>query len=365
LVNSWIASFDNLQIGDNETIKKIRLRIGAGEMGDAEMLIGADFFLSHRVYVANSERKMFLTYAGGPVFSLTSDLPPAVSAAANVNVPSGPEPTDADGYSRRAQVAAARRDFPRAIADLSRAIDLAPAQPLYRYQRAKAYAANDQLDLALADADQGLKLKPDDVDLLLLRAVVRVRKSDLASVAELAVQDFDAADRAAAPSADIRSALGSAYSEAIEATGNSALYARALKQFDLWIKYHPDDEKLPSVLNGRCWLGAITGQALARSLEDCNRSLRMRPKMANVLDSRGLVQLRLGAIDRSIADYDLALAANPKAAMSLYGRGIAKARKGDAGGAKADIAAALAINPDSAKRFGNFGLPAPVTAGTE
>ena len=47
------------------------------------MLIGADFFLSHHVYVANSQRKLYFTYNGGPVFNLTT----TPGAAANSAVP--------------------------------------------------------------------------------------------------------------------------------------------------------------------------------------------------------------------------------------------------------------------------------------
>jgi hypothetical protein len=32
--------------------------------------LGADFLRSHRVLVAHSQRKMYFTYAGGPVFPL-------------------------------------------------------------------------------------------------------------------------------------------------------------------------------------------------------------------------------------------------------------------------------------------------------
>jgi len=35
------------------------------------MLIGADFFLSHRVYVASSQNRLYFTYNGGPVFDLS------------------------------------------------------------------------------------------------------------------------------------------------------------------------------------------------------------------------------------------------------------------------------------------------------
>jgi hypothetical protein len=32
------------------------------------MLLGADFLRAHRVYVAHSQRRMYFTYEGGPVF---------------------------------------------------------------------------------------------------------------------------------------------------------------------------------------------------------------------------------------------------------------------------------------------------------
>ena len=42
------------------------------------MLLGADFLRSHRVLVAHSQRKIYFTYAGGPVFARA---PPAGRAA--------------------------------------------------------------------------------------------------------------------------------------------------------------------------------------------------------------------------------------------------------------------------------------------
>ena len=36
--------------------------------GLPEMLIGADFVRSHRIYVALGQRKVYFSYLGGPVF---------------------------------------------------------------------------------------------------------------------------------------------------------------------------------------------------------------------------------------------------------------------------------------------------------
>ena len=42
-----------------------------------DMIIGADFFLAHRIYVARSQGKIYFTYKGGPVFqNFAGDTPP-------------------------------------------------------------------------------------------------------------------------------------------------------------------------------------------------------------------------------------------------------------------------------------------------
>ena len=71
-VHSWIAPLHSFKIGDEE-IRDTKLYIG--DIGTSlassdEMLLGADFFLSHRIYVANSRDKLYFTYNGGPVFNV-------------------------------------------------------------------------------------------------------------------------------------------------------------------------------------------------------------------------------------------------------------------------------------------------------
>jgi aspartyl protease len=64
---TWIAPFASFKIGDEELPAP---RIRMGDIGaPIDMLLGADFFLSHRIYVANGRRMIYFTYNGGPVFS--------------------------------------------------------------------------------------------------------------------------------------------------------------------------------------------------------------------------------------------------------------------------------------------------------
>ena len=65
-VNAWVGVFKSVKVGDEE-IQNGPLEIGASD-ADFDMLIGADFFLSHHVYVANSQGRIYFAYEGGPVF---------------------------------------------------------------------------------------------------------------------------------------------------------------------------------------------------------------------------------------------------------------------------------------------------------
>ena len=84
-VDYWIGPFRSFTIG-NETIRDTQIRFG-DMYKDAtyrstgsnlshqirvwhSMLLGADFLRSHRVLVAHSQRKIYFTYTGGPVFQL-------------------------------------------------------------------------------------------------------------------------------------------------------------------------------------------------------------------------------------------------------------------------------------------------------
>jgi len=66
-VMTHLAPFATLKVGDEE-IRNLHLRIGDTRDG-TDLLLGADFFASHRIYVSNSQHKLYFTYNGGQVFS--------------------------------------------------------------------------------------------------------------------------------------------------------------------------------------------------------------------------------------------------------------------------------------------------------
>jgi tetratricopeptide (TPR) repeat protein len=353
-VQSWIATFDSFKIGDEE-VRNARLRLSDARLPHSGMLIGADFFLSHRIYVASSQHKLYFTYNGGTVFNLTETVAStsAQNPASNGVIPaeSAPadgaaQPTDAAGYSRRGTAFAARRDFEHAITDLTRACELAPNEPSYFYQRGMAHWENKQPALAMADFDQALKLKPDELSTLVARAELHMRYRDNAA----GIVDLNAADRIAPKEADVRMRMADLYLHAGE-------FAAAVSQYSLWIGVRDrNDVLMPQAMNARCRARALWGRELEQALADCNTALKLTPDNAAFLDSRGLVQLRRGDYDKAITDYDRGTRLQPKSAWPQYGRGVAKLRKGLTTAGEADIAAATALQPNIAEEAKKYGI---------
>jgi len=148
---TWRGRFASFKIGGEE-ITNFELLFGDIALYDnTDMLIGVDFFLSHRILVSNSQHRLYFTYNGGPVFNLDRPLPPAEaksdaapasppSANAQPGAPaadSSDAPQTADDFARRAAAFMATRDYEKAIADLSQAVNLAPNEPRYPYERAR------------------------------------------------------------------------------------------------------------------------------------------------------------------------------------------------------------------------------------
>lgn len=385
----WSAPVDTFQIG-GEKVQHAHLLIAdldpahrVGEVGAElpDMLLGEDFFLSHRIYVAYSQRKLYFTYNGGPLFNL--NLPQVLSGAAKPPATQGAAPlasattaaqqgsdapTDADGYRRRGMAFASMREFDRALADLTRACDLAPRDMQNHYQRAVIYLQDRQFKSALQDFNTALTLQPDDIEAHMARAELLQSHPDAdRTEAETEVKsDLDAVSRLATPDASERLTVGVLY-------GRLGDYPQAIDQIDQWLSHHPLKDDQATGLNSLCWLRATGNRDLHEALDDCNRALALRPHAADaelgtligrtiasddpaVLDSRALVYLRLGRPEDAARDYASALQINPRMPTSLYGRGLAEFRLGEKAQGQDDLTAAQKLDSGIAQYFAKMGL---------
>jgi tetratricopeptide (TPR) repeat protein/predicted aspartyl protease len=374
-VKTYIARFDSFRIGDSEEIKNAPLRFADLDAAFGDMLLGADFFVSHHIFVANHEHRLFLSYNGGPVFDLArkggpenagrekggqangapasgdalTEPAPGPDAPAQAATATPASAADAAVIARRGAASAARRDFAHALSDLTKAIELEPDEPEYYFERANAYLGNRQADLALADFDRAIELKNDFLAAYLPRAAIHLQRNDKPA----AMADFATLDRLAAPQADARLALAQLYSRVQE-------YSPAIAQYDLWIKNHPDDARMLNALGGRCLASALQDQDLDGGRKDCDRSIHLadkrNPANARLYANRGLLLLRQGDYRHAVEDFDTDLKIEPKNARALYGRGVAEARLNKRAESDRDIAAAAALAPKIAEEFGHFGI---------
>jgi tetratricopeptide (TPR) repeat protein len=357
---SYIVPVASFKIGDDEEIKNTHLRVAGIRLGDADMLVGADFFLSHRIFVSNSQHKLYLTYNGGPVFNL-ANAAPAPSASASEVQSTDVQPTsqtpetvadvasDAAEYGRLGAALASRHEFERALADLSKAIELDPNGSDYLFDRAKIYMQTGQTPLALADLDAVLALKPQSMEAYISRAQIRLGQKNNAGV----LADLDAAAALAPPRGDVRLSLAQLYAGAES-------FAAAIKQWDLWIESHPVDSRFVGALGERCYLKALQNQDLPGGLSDCNRALALanmrNPDNATLWANRGMVRLRQGAYEKAIADFDDALEKQPKNVRALYGRGVARIRQSKRQEGESDIDAAVRLSPKIKENLQAYGI---------
>lgn len=348
-LKTWTVTIDSFSVG-SETIQHSQMQVLDGRIGDdTDMLLGVDFLLAHRMFIANSKKKAYFTYNGGRVFTY-AEAPDdgAAHDGDHAVADNGEAPKTAGDYALLGQAHLSRGESRAAIADLDEAIRMAPDQAAYYGTRAMARAADKQTDAALTDLDKALSLDPKNFDALRMRAELRFARKDFTGAASDA-----AVASAAAPAGSSR------------ARSIAALYiqldqpAAALPILDDWIRLHSDDALLGSVLNERCWARALSNQMLDDALKDCRKAIRRDGAHAAYLDSLGLVELRLGQYAESIKAYEQATTLMPRSAWSRYGLGLAKVRSGQTDAGNADLAAARALDPQIEARATKFGLAAP------
>ncbi len=344
----WVAPIRKFEIG-GEVIANNRLRVADLDMkfdqGSIDMLLGIDFFLSHRIYIAKHERRMFFTYNGGPVFAHNTVAAEADSASGAAGTQDAGLPKDAAGYAQRAAVFIAQRDFDHALTDLDRACELAPQVAENFAWRGVVHLALAQRAQAAQDFDTALRLDPAQADARLQRAGLRSDAGDR----DGALEDMAVLDSALAPQANFRLALAQIYAKL-------DLPEQALKQWALWIPAHPHQEGLASVLNSRCWTRTLLGVDLDKARDDCDQAIDLQPDNAAFIDSRAWLRLRRSELRDALADFNRSLKLRPDLASSLYGRGIVRRRLGDEQQGNSDLEAARKLSPGIDTNMARYGL---------
>ncbi|WP_457419663.1 aspartyl protease family protein [Roseateles sp. P5_E7] len=341
-VRSWTAQLSAFELGGEKIVNNF-LQVDETDHLQEDMLIGLDYFLSHRIYVSRLQSKVYATWNGGPVFARSPTDGQYDSRYAAL--PADIAPDDAGALARRGEAAAARGEFSKALADLDRACELAPKAEANFLARARVHLAMRDFAKARLDLDQALSLHPGLHEALAVRGSMRAATGDR----DGALADLATLDAGLPPSAHLRERMADIY-VALD------LVPEALRQWELWVPTHRADAGLARVLNERCWLRARLNRDLKLALEDCKAAVDKDGGESAYRDSLGWTWLRLDDARRAVEAFDAAIKIKP-GAFSHYGRALARQCLGEADAARRDLAAARQLDADIDGRVGKAGFP--------
>jgi tetratricopeptide (TPR) repeat protein len=138
-------------------------------------------------------------------------------------------PTTAASYRERAIDWSKKGDLNKAIADLDQAVRLAPDDAQAYHDRGNAWGRKGDTDRALADFERALQIEPHDPGIFRDRALMWQRKGEL----DKALGDLDHAVRMSFTDPEVYTDRGAVWFE-------KGRYDRALADFDRAIKINPN-----------------------------------------------------------------------------------------------------------------------------
>jgi tetratricopeptide (TPR) repeat protein len=218
----------------------------------------------------------------------------------------------------------------RALADLTRAIDLDPHRARSRAYRGFAYLQSGEVDRALADFNEAIRLDPKDAEGFRGRAAAYGRKGD---------PDRGLADFAEAVRVDPDDPY--VYNERAHVFFDRGDYARATADYTEAIRRDPTE---PGFRRNRGWVRYLQGDT-GGAVADYTEVIRLGAKDAEPFRGRGLAYAARKDHDRAIADFTRALQLAPDDAVTYANRAAAYEAKGDDARARADREKARQLDP--------------------
>jgi TPR repeat protein len=177
---AWSTPVRTVQIGD-ETIQNGSLEIIYSRGRETEdLVLGQDFLRTHRVLFALAQKKLYLSYRGGSVFTRDAGLPPWIREEAengNADAQYALVNRYANGYGVPRDAAQARTWLEKAAA---------AGQPNANMQLGMLLLRTNQVAAAVPKLRAALDLLPSDKYLPLWLYLARVRNGE----AELAQQEL-------------------------------------------------------------------------------------------------------------------------------------------------------------------------------
>ena len=258
--------------------------------------------------------------------------PPPAAAQAAKRPPADPKSRRADAL-KAGGASNEKGDLDKAIADYTEAIRLNPKDADAYGNRGYAYAAKGDLDKAIADCTEAIRLNPKDADAYVNRGWAYGEKGDFGK----AIADYSEAIRLNPKDADAHRGRGYDYDMKGDRDKAIADYTEA-------IRLNP---KYADAYSNRGYSYLMKGD-FDKAIADYTEAVRLNPKYADAYCNRGWAYWEKDDFDKAVADYTEAIRLNPKDALSHENRGYSYGAKGDFDKAIADYTEAIRMDPKSA-----------------
>jgi tetratricopeptide (TPR) repeat protein len=247
--------------------------------------------------------------------------------------------------------------YSQALSLFSAALDHFPPGEAYqesaaflRFYRGNTYYFSRKSDLAIADYDKAIELKPDLAKAYNNRGIVYHYEGDY----DLAMADCDKA-------IELRPDYAKAYVNRGNAYDRKGKHDLAIADYDRAIELRPDLAEAyynrgvayEYNIHGRRY---GKGAQLDRAITDYDKVIELKPDYAEVYYSRGVVYHTLQEHEQAIADYNKAIELKPDYAEAYVNRGVAFGTKGRYDLAIADFSKAIGLKPDYTEAYYNRGL---------
>jgi tetratricopeptide (TPR) repeat protein len=236
----------------------------------------------------------------------------------------------ATAYNNRGNARLVNLDLDGAIADLDQALRLDATLAIAHSNRCLARLAKRDLDGAMEDCDQAIRLNPKLIFAYDNRCSAQIAKGDL---------DHAIADCSQAIHLDPKRA--GAFGLRCGAWIAKGDLGQAMADCDEAIRLDPN---LALAYNTRCF-ARITKGEFDRALEDCDQAIRLNPKFAPALGNRCRARLAKGENDAALLDCNSAIEIDPNFTGAYVNRGLLFEQSGDRSRAIADFQTALAKPP--------------------
>jgi tetratricopeptide (TPR) repeat protein/S1-C subfamily serine protease len=243
-------------------------------------------------------------------------------------------------YSNRGLTYYALKEYPKAIADYTKAIAINPELAEAYYNRGTAYSALKDYPKAIADYTQAIAIKPDHADAYLNRGNTYLALKDYPK----AIADFNKTIE-----------INPKYAFAYNNRGNTYLalkdYPNAIAGYTKAIEINP---KYAEAYYNR----GLTYYAedYPKAIADYDKAIAINPEYAEAYYNRGLTYYALKDYPKAIADYTKVIVFNPENAEAYFYRGLTYSDLKDYPKAIADYTKVIVFNPENAVAYYNQGL---------